>query len=1166
MISHEFNTHLHVERVSGSAYLVSGGSKISTLVSGMQVTPNHVLLTKEGASVVVESDGKYFSVDNQCSSCLVPLTEVQQDKMNLLHDAKTLGEREQLQDQIEKGSDPSLLFEEAASGEALSSANGGAVILDYHYAATLAKAGFDTTGLVKDPVFIEEDDGRFDVDSKGGESASLSLDENQLTDFQDGMQTHVSFFIAGGTHPLQANSLHIDANAFHLLEAELQDLQSGGEFLVFSTVFNSENNTPESGSFSLVGSLDGRPVLSVTMTAQAAQGTGLSVTASLSQFAPLDHDNEIGTYVSVNGDSIEINLPLQARDIFGDLMQSPVNLILVTTDSAAAGGERLDAHHEPLDVVYLYEQLTSRTYNASLPPNSRENTFIFEADADKLLPQTLYIDDLETLKNELEMISNNAGERIDSVTVSPSVTLPTGETQLTLTALIQGEPALEIILMAKQGSDGLGMNVEATFNQYQAIRHPLNETEDLSSKYVNLDASGLDIKLPLQVKDQDGSLLVNPQNSAVESPRLLTFSLINDALYVKENGIGPGTGLSDGSQTQTNNNVVSTFQNNKTLTLDPYGEKSGEDFYFSVYAESNSPIKLTNGTPLNAHDHTPEHPYLWTVFLHQSSTPQTAYPKEYLATTNHDTSGVEVFKITLQESGEYSFELLTALNHAQGQGNNTLEFDLQAYTKDASGAVTDLLHIPVVVEDDTPPAHTVISVEVVNTSSQVLVASVDVFDSNIALGLEGADGAALTAIYNGKTWVNVSTTLSTDVLLYSPVPPYMPFGSVNVNPRVGDIGELIFTFHSSIVNASRLLDENIQYQVMDVDGDTVTGSIDLSSLKSDLNTANTFTDGSAETSLFGGKGNDTLIGGLGQDILIGGPGDDVLWGGMSGGSGDGYKDIFGWQAGDFGSATTLSIDTIKDFEVGLDVIDISGALDTSGLFTFEALANTVSVQTLGTDTLIQISDTGGSPIQQIVVEGKTLDDLLGVATAGMTQSDILESILVSGQLVVFDVQRTQFGTQSAETLTATMNGERLIARDGDDTLIAGLGNDILMGGEGDDTYTWALSSIDMQASNTDTVGDFEIGPGSAGDVIDISAILPSNIDSNSELNALLEYIVPEEAEEGLTLHLFPTGTGSTPLQNIVLYDVGLTDLGLSAGATEAQILDQLIQQQAIKLD
>ncbi|WP_235956108.1 T1SS-143 repeat domain-containing protein [Grimontia sedimenti] len=368
---------------------------------------------------------------------------------------------------------------------------------------------------------------------------------------------------------------------------------------------------------------------------------------------------------------------------------------------------------------------------------------------------------------------------------------------------------------------------------------------------------------------------------------------------------------------------------------------------------------------------------------------------------------------------------------------------------------------------------------------------------------------------------------------------------------------------------------------------------ELNTAPADSSADNLVIDGDADTEVHGGDGEDIVVGGLGEDILVGGAGDDEMWGGELGGTGDSTKDTFKWQSGDFGNAAAAATDTIKDFESGIDVIDISDAFDSTGIVTFTDLANRLDIQTVDGNTRIQVLDDTSAPIQNIIVEGVSLNDLLGVDATGLTQDEILESMMMTGQLVVFDPATTQFGSEADETLTADDDGERIYAGEGDDTVTGGLGEDILVGGDGedilsggdgddllmggagndtltggagDDTYAFAESDVEVGTVAVDTVLDFDLGTETTGDKLDISALLPEAVGSGSSIEELLDYIRPEAGADGsLTLHISQTA-GSMEAQDIVLDSVGLTDLGLADGATTTQILTELVQLQTLKLD
>jgi Ca2+-binding RTX toxin-like protein len=112
--------------------------------------------------------------------------------------------------------------------------------------------------------------------------------------------------------------------------------------------------------------------------------------------------------------------------------------------------------------------------------------------------------------------------------------------------------------------------------------------------------------------------------------------------------------------------------------------------------------------------------------------------------------------------------------------------------------------------------------------------------------------------------------------------------------------------------------------------------------------------------LYGDAGVDLLNGGLGDDFLIGGGGDDRL-------VGEGGRDTFVFRAG-FGS------DTIADFRVGFDLIDLSDfGLASGGVSDpFSSLTLTSSGAN-GQDTLITIGDDTANSITLTGVLADTLD-------------------------------------------------------------------------------------------------------------------------------------------------------------------------------------------------
>ncbi|MEP0504713.1 MAG: hypothetical protein ABJD13_09495 [Paracoccaceae bacterium] len=179
----------------------------------------------------------------------------------------------------------------------------------------------------------------------------------------------------------------------------------------------------------------------------------------------------------------------------------------------------------------------------------------------------------------------------------------------------------------------------------------------------------------------------------------------------------------------------------------------------------------------------------------------------------------------------------------------------------------------------------------------------------------------------------------------------------------------------------------------------------------------------------GSVGDDILMAGLnGHDTLNGRGGDDILVATnadvtMIGGAG--YDR--------FVLADTTFVQTIDDFEVGVDRLDFSAV-------PFLRNANQVLVRGTATGAELYFSDL------QIVITsatGQTLShtDIFG---AGFDYPDrVLVLSTPSGMEIV--------GTEEAEQLFGTNGDDTIFGNGGDDALYGGDANDVLIGGQGNDT-------------------------------------------------------------------------------------------------------------------
>jgi len=130
--------------------------------------------------------------------------------------------------------------------------------------------------------------------------------------------------------------------------------------------------------------------------------------------------------------------------------------------------------------------------------------------------------------------------------------------------------------------------------------------------------------------------------------------------------------------------------------------------------------------------------------------------------------------------------------------------------------------------------------------------------------------------------------------------------------------------------------------------------------------------GDGDDRLFGGGYKDKLYGGDGEDRLVGGRGKDELTGGAD-------ADTFVFRRIS-DSANTADFDTILDFEVNEDIIDLSklpGNLTYIGAAVFSGTTGEVQVTTPGSNSVIKIDiDGDGSADMKIFVTGTTALDAL----------------------------------------------------------------------------------------------------------------------------------------------------------------------------------------------
>lgn len=130
-------------------------------------------------------------------------------------------------------------------------------------------------------------------------------------------------------------------------------------------------------------------------------------------------------------------------------------------------------------------------------------------------------------------------------------------------------------------------------------------------------------------------------------------------------------------------------------------------------------------------------------------------------------------------------------------------------------------------------------------------------------------------------------------------------------------------------------------------------------------------------------GDNSLTGTGGADVIIGGDGNDTL-------TGDAGADTFLFRTVDAGPAGTPAADTITDFSVSDDAINLSDLA--TGLDTGAEVDAVVDLTESGGTTTLEV-DLGSGDVQTIALDGVSKDDLYGASTSGVSDADILQKML-----------------------------------------------------------------------------------------------------------------------------------------------------------------------------
>ncbi|MEC6822741.1 retention module-containing protein [Photobacterium piscicola] len=332
--------------VDGDSFVLQPNQQPIPIVGSHTLQANEVIVTNRNAQFIVIKDGIEQVVNLPCPTCTV-LTPAGVETVELDNSLSFNGELKEgktfsvddiaaLQNAILAGQDPTELFEAPAAGNESAAGNVGLngssatssfITINYDNDSVLAKAGFDTAydplrnAQVIDPNVI--------LAADGGESGTITVVEGDLSP-QAGeqgypVQSSVSIVIDAATLPLETNSFIFDPLTINSLLSELNnEITAGGEAVSF--IYDTQSN-------SIIGTLNGETVMSITLNATSENGRDVSVNITTTINQPIDHIGGNGSgLVSHDGDIVTVDVSIQGTDSNGNLLDKSINVDITIKD------------------------------------------------------------------------------------------------------------------------------------------------------------------------------------------------------------------------------------------------------------------------------------------------------------------------------------------------------------------------------------------------------------------------------------------------------------------------------------------------------------------------------------------------------------------------------------------------------------------------------------------------------------------------------------------------------------------------------------------------------------------------------------------------------------------------------------------------------------------
>ena len=212
----------------------------------------------------------------------------------------------------------------------------------------------------------------------------------------------------------------------------------------------------------------------------------------------------------------------------------------------------------------------------------------------------------------------------------------------------------------------------------------------------------------------------------------------------------------------------------------------------------------------------------------------------------------------------------------------------------------------------------------------------------------------------------------------------------------------------------------------------------------------------SDDTINGAAGDDTIDGGAGEDRITTGEGADVIR----------FSDTAHSVRGSAGF-----YDRITDFEVGVDMIDLSGLGFNNLVFsTSSTEANELRVTLNGAATRTYVRN--NQTDFEFYLDG---DYTKSIAQGGEGILSVADFVLDGGVNIGSNSSEFMNGTAGSDVLIGLNGHDTISGGAGDDTLNGGLGIDSLTGGDGADIFKFtSISDSISNSSKYDVISDFEL--------------------------------------------------------------------------------------------